>query len=79
MEALLNITWKGENGDSRDAIDFDATDETIKNWATEMVRSGSVAGIAIDDGVNFHDFVVDRFPANKDRPCRIFVRPKTPF
>jgi len=79
MDALLNITVNGQNGDLRDPVSFDATDADVKAWATETVRNGGVPGINADPNVDFHDFVVDRFAAKDDLPARLMLRPKTPF
>jgi hypothetical protein len=78
-EALLNVTWNGQNGDLLDPIAYDASDDDIKVWAQEAIAAGSIPGIAA--GVaNFDDFVVDRFAASREVPHnRVFVRPKTPF
>jgi len=78
-EARLNITVNGMNGDLLDPVMFDATDDDIKNWATEAVSNGDVPGIEAVPNVDFTDFVVDRFTANDEQPNRIFIRPKTPF
>lgn len=79
-EAIVNVTWAGNNGDLRDPVSFDATDEEIRNWATEAVRSGSVTNIAAAQNVNFADFVIERYAASAETPYnRIFIRPKTPF
>jgi hypothetical protein len=78
MEAKLNITYSGQNGDLKDPISFDASDEDIKGWAVEAVRSGSVPGIDAQEA-DFTDFVVDRFSAKEDLPARVLIRPKTPF
>jgi hypothetical protein len=76
----VNITWSGQNGDLPDPVSYDATDGDIKQWITEAVRTGGVPGIALDDGADFTDFVVDRFAANEDRPYNLIqIRPKTPF
>jgi hypothetical protein len=79
-EALLNITWDGQNGDLPSPIPFDATEREIRAWAVEAIRSGSIPGIRADRKVNLDHFVVDRFPANKGAPYRrVFLRPETPF
>ncbi|GAG09140.1 unnamed protein product, partial [marine sediment metagenome] len=44
-QARFNITYGGENGDLADPVFFDAADGDVKEWATEAVRNGSVAGI----------------------------------
>ena len=77
-EAALNITWQGGNGDLPDAILFDTTDVDVRASATEAVRTGYVPGITADEGVDFRDFTVDRFPANDGVPYnQIFLRPKS--
>ena len=79
-QARLNITWSGENGDLPDAIDFDAADAQILNWAAEAIQNGGVPGIAGDANANLADYVVDRFgPGNGIEFNRVSVRPKTPF
>jgi hypothetical protein len=79
-EAKLNITWRGNNGDLRDPIFFNATDGDIKAWATEAVSSGSVPGIPADPDVDFADFMVDRFRPTEQRPENlVMLRSKTPF
>lgn len=79
MDADLNITYSGENGDLPDPVNFDATDGDIKQWATEAVRNGSVPGIAASPNADFTDFVVDRFAATGTLGARLSLRPKTPF
>jgi hypothetical protein len=79
-EAIVNVTWKGNNGDLRDPVSFDATDDQIRTWVTEAVRSGSVTNIAADTTADFSDFVIDRFAISEETPYnRIFIRSKTPF
>lgn len=79
MEALLNITVNGQNGNLRDPVSFNAADSDIKAWATETVRNGGVPGIDADPNVDFNDFVVDRFAEKDGLPARLILRPKTPF
>ena len=79
-EAIVNVTWAGNNGDLRDPVSFDATDEQIKEWVTEAVRTGGVANIPADPNANFTDFVIDRYAATEETPyARCFCRAKTPF
>ena len=79
MDARLNVTHAGANGDLPDMVNSDATDEQIKIWATEAVRAG-IPGIPADPNADFGDFVVDRFAATADVPyARLLLRPKTPF
>lgn len=79
-QALLNITWSGENGDLADPVPQGSSDADIKRMAAEAVQGGDVIGISADTNVDFDDFVVERFPANDDYPfARIMLRPKTPY
>lgn len=79
-EARLNVTFSGCNGDLPDPVNFNATDDEVKRWATEAVRNGNIPGINADPTADFSDFVVDRFNARDDVPFnRISLRPKTPF
>jgi len=79
-EARVNITWNGQNGDLPDTVEFDTADREVRRWVTEAVRTGGVPGIGPDGRADFADFVVDRFPANENRPYNLIqVRPKTPF
>jgi len=77
--AVLNITYAGGNGENRDPVPFDSTDDQIRQIATEAVRGSSVPGIPAAPNANFTDFVVDRFPATEEQPNRLFLRSKTPF
>jgi len=77
-EAVLNITWAGQNGDLPTPVLFDSTDVDIRRWATEAVRGG-IPGITADANVNFADFVVERFGATEGLPNRVLLRPKTAY
>jgi hypothetical protein len=79
IEARVNVTYAGQNGDLPDLVPFSATDAEIKGWATEAVVSG-VPGISANPQASFADFVVDRFEPNEARPFYLIsIRPKTPF
>ncbi len=79
-EAILNVTWANNNGDLKDPVSFDATEEEIRTWATEAVRNGGVSNIAIDRNVDFTDFIIERYAATEETPFnRIFLRPKANF
>jgi hypothetical protein len=80
MDARLNVTWAGQNGDLPDPVPFDASDADIRTWAGEAVRSGGVPGILSDANADFSNFVVDRFAvsAARDFPL-IQLRPKADF
>jgi len=80
-EAVVNVTYEGQNGDLLDPIPFDSSDAEIKQMVTEAVRDGvGVRGLGAYPSADFADFVVDRFNATHDQPVnRVFVRPKTPF
>lgn len=83
MEAKLNITYQGQNGDLQDTVNSDLDDATILRIAAEAVQGKNIPGIVLAEHhvVNFRDFVVDRFEAQDDQdlPYRIAIRPKTPF
>lgn len=79
-EARVNVTWAGENGDLVDPVSVDATDADVRQWVTEAVRTGGVAGVPADAAADFHNFVIDRFAPNDIRPFNLIqLRPKTPF
>jgi hypothetical protein len=79
MEARLNITYGGQQGDLPDPVPFDAPDDEVRRWATEAVSAG-IPGINPDPNADFTNFVVDRFPEREDVPYnRLSLRPKTPF
>ncbi|MFA5054198.1 MAG: hypothetical protein WC565_09075 [Parcubacteria group bacterium] len=80
MDAKVVITYAGTTGDLPTPMDYDASDADIRRWATESVQTGSVAGIAADPTADLSDFIIDRSPANEERPTPlILVRPKTAF
>jgi hypothetical protein len=80
MDARVNITYAGNNGDLPDLVNFDATDGDIRQWITEAVQGGGVPGIPASPNADFKDFVIDRFTATDVRPYNLIsVRPKTPF
>jgi hypothetical protein len=79
-EALVNITWQGQNGDLPDPVAYDASADRVLAWVAEAIRTGGVPGVARDGRVDLRDFVVERYAATQNRPYnRIVVRPKTPF
>jgi hypothetical protein len=78
-DARLNVTINGQNGDFPDPVDYESTDEAVRQIAVEAIRTGYIPGIAADEDADLTDFVVDRFPATDELPARLMVRPKTPF
>lgn len=79
-EAILNITWSGQNGELGDPVPYDASARQLRRWASEALQGGGVSGIRRTRYVDLSGFVVDRFPASRHIPYnRIFLRPKTPF
>lgn len=79
-EARVNITVNGQNGDMQQPIAYDATDEQIKNWATEAIQAGNVPGIDPFPNPDFTNYRVDRFPPKEEVPfARVSLRPKTEY
>ncbi len=80
MNARLNVTYAGQNGDLLDPVLYDATDQELRAIAEEAIINGSIPGITADDQASLGDFVVDRFPAGEGvTENRLVIRPKTPF
>jgi len=85
-EATVNITYKGNNGNLPDPVNYEATNGDILGWAAEALRTGGVPGIPADPTAVLTDFVVDRFNADLTLPetdpahwNRLMLRPKAPF
>jgi hypothetical protein len=80
-QALLNVTWNGQNGDNPEPVSWDLSDAEILVIAQESIRSGHIPGIRQDEKATLTDFVVDRFSATTEPPiaARLMVRPKVPF
>ena len=79
-EARVNITWGGQNGDLPDPVQYDASEDNIRQWITEAVRAGDVPGIPADPNADFSDFVVKKFEPNEGRPHNLIqIRPKTAY
>ena len=76
--AKFTITYAGSQGDLVDPVPYDATDDILKQMATEALRGG-IPGIDPVEA-DLTDFVIDRFNARPDVPWnRVVARPKTPF
>ena len=77
---ILNITYQGQSADYDMDIDFAATDADIRRIAVEVVRSGGIRGLHLQNLPEnaFANFVVDRLrtPGGEER---IYLRPKVPF
>lgn len=79
-EARVNVTFKGQNGDLPDPVNFEAPNGDVLGWITEALHAGSIPGIPADPEASLQDFVVDRFAASDVRPYNLLqIRPKTPF
>jgi hypothetical protein len=78
--AVLNITYNGLSADCPHDLDYELADADVRRIALEVVRSGGVRGLKIDDLDEraFDNYVVDRFDA-PDNGKRIYLRPKVPF
>ena len=74
---ILNITYQGNSGDYELGIDYTASDADIKRIAVEVVRSGGIRGLHLQNLPDnaFANYVVDRLPGGE----RIYLRPKVPF
>lgn len=80
FEAKVNVTYKGQNGDLPDPVNYEATNGDVLGWAAEAIRTGGIPGINVDPAAALVDFVVDRFPTDDATPYnRLMIRPKTPF
>ena len=82
--ARLNVTYTGpegviQNGELPDPVVYDTLQEEIIQIAQEAIRNGDIPGITADPNADLEGFVADRFPVSGTLPCRIMVRPKTPF
>jgi len=80
-QARVEVTYRRAHGELPDAVTFDASDEEIRGWLTEAIRTGGIPGIAADPTVNLNDYVVDRFapvPGVREHNL-IQTRPKTEF
>ncbi len=78
--AILNITLTGLSADYPVELDPRTTDGDVKRIAVEVLRSGGVPGLRMNQLHDraFDGYVVDRFrsPQGGDR---IYLRPKVPF
>jgi hypothetical protein len=84
-EAMVNVTYNGQNFELPDPVNYTAGDGDIKAWVSEAIRTGSIRGVAADPNVDLANFVVDRFDAPADpAPGQrshnaVFLRPKTAY
>lgn len=80
MATILNITYQGKSADVPVALDTEVTEADVRRIAVEMIRSGGVPGMAINDMPveAFDNYVVDRFDAHQGGK-RLYLRPKVPF
>lgn len=80
LEARVNITFAGQNGELPDPVPYDANEEQIRGWVTEALRTGGVPGITRDEAADISNYVVEKFDAVESMPLnRISVRPKTGY
>lgn len=79
-EALVNLTWGGQNYDLRTPVLYDIGEADLKSALAEIIRSGG-EGIPADADVGpMADYVVTRYEPTETRPSRLItVRPKTAF
>lgn len=67
---ILNITYMGHQAESQ--IPDGASDEAIKGWGLEIIRTGSGTMPAFPDAT-IDKFSIERFPE------RVLLRPAVPF
>ena len=80
MDARLNVTYAGQNGDLPDSVDFDTSDAALITMATEALQTGGIPGIDADASASLSGYQVERFPAKDDNPIhKVVLRPKTSF
>lgn len=77
-EAVLTITYDGEQGELPDPILYDSSEADIIRWATEAVRGG-IPGIAPRLDPDLDGYRVQRFAATDEVPNRVVCRPKTEY
>jgi hypothetical protein len=79
-EAMVNLTWGGQNYDLTNPVLYDMPEADLKGMLAEVIRAGG-DGIAADANVGpMSDYVVMRHEATATRPHRLItVRPKTAF
>lgn len=82
-DARVNINYNSLNGDLQEMVNFDSTDDQVREWVSEAIRTGSVPGMtpaANDEAVDLSGYKVERFPATDARPFDLIqVRPKTAY
>jgi hypothetical protein len=78
-EAVLEITYQGQQGTLTDPVPWDAADGDLKQWATEALQAGGIPGLDATPNADFTDFVVHKFDAKDGLPNRIVIRPKTEY
>lgn len=78
--ARLNITYRRQNGDLRDLVRSDLTNDQVCRIAQEAIRAGNVPGIAKDEFADLQDFVAEPVLPTAEYPYhRYLLHPKTPF
>ena len=80
-QARLEVTYRRQHGELPDPVTFDASDNDIRGWVTEAIRTGGIRGIEADPTANLDDFVIDRFhPVEGVREHNLVqIRPKVEF
>lgn len=78
-EAVVVITYGGEQGELTSPVRFDAAHADVLAWTKEALESNSVRGISPQEEIDLSDFVVTPYVARDGLPNRLVVRVKTPF
>lgn len=79
MQAVVNVTYGGQNGEMPDQVFFDKTDDELIEIVQEALQGGGIPGIDMQPNADLEGFVVERYNAEDDLPNRFMVRPKVPF
>lgn len=78
--AVLNITWRGENGNLPDPVDPRLSDAQICEMVEEVLQTGGVPGIPADPRARVANLVIERFEPNEAYPySRLLARPAVEF
>jgi hypothetical protein len=78
-EAVVEITYGGQQGTMPDPVPWDSDKEDVKRWVAEAMQAGGIPGLDPVANPDLTDFTVDTFDAKDGLPNRYAVRPKTEY